>query len=222
VRVAQQLEAQGANAVVQSLCQADFRPALNAIIAKIANALKGACLPRDLIPDELGLVGCDVVEIMPATGDFTTCDSVAGRELIRMEPDGRQVCRVTQLAAPGGAVPGGQGWYYDDFTADVLMTCGADGQRISYTMGDEPKSGTAVRLECLQPVQQLPGTNPGDITIGSSCARGCDGAGLQCDGETNTCQRACGSDADCSAANLAGWKCGGSAALAFCQNPTCG
>ncbi len=221
VRVAQQIEAAGGNSIVQSICQANFSPALNAIIEKIANALKGACLPRDLVPNEHGKVGCDVVEVLAPDKH---CSEVPGRELIRNEPDGREVCRVTQLAGDrtSGAPPSGDGWYYDDFTADTIDRCGADGQRISYTDRAEPITGTLVRLECLQPVQAIPGTDPGDITIGSSCTRDCAAAGYQCDATSNTCQKQCASDADCSAAGLAGWKCGGSEALAFCQNPTCG
>ena len=124
---------------------------------------------------------------------------------------------------------GGDGWYYDDFTTDTQDSCGMDGQRISYTTGDEPVTGTDVRLECLQPVQQLPGTEATDITIGSSCATGCGsvvGFELTCAPSTNTCQQECGNDADCSTRGLAGWRCGDADGVdggpKICQNPTCG
>src|SRR5690606_28061351 len=123
------LEAAGSNAIVQSICQADFSPALDAIIEKIASALGGACLPRDLVAGAEGKVGCDVVEVLAPD---VHCADIPGREQIRTEPDGREVCRVAQLAVPdrsAGTPPSGAGWYYDDFTADTLDRCGSDGQR---------------------------------------------------------------------------------------------
>jgi hypothetical protein len=86
VRVAQDLEAAESNAVITSICQQDFTPALNAIIDKIADVLGGSCLPRDLNPDSQGLVNCSVVETLPnpdeAQGDQpTSCEDL--RELGR-------------------------------------------------------------------------------------------------------------------------------------------
>jgi hypothetical protein len=43
VTVARELEARGAHAIVQSICQADFRPALDAILLTLARALEPRC-----------------------------------------------------------------------------------------------------------------------------------------------------------------------------------
>ena len=230
VTVARDLEARGANAVVQSICQADYGPALTAILEKIAVVLGGSCLPRELTPNDQGLVGCEVVEALP-TG--ARCADVAGREVLRTDPDGREVCTVTQLArgevndANGNGVIDPDevpraGWYYDDFTADVLGTCERNPRRIAFTPSAEPITGTDLRLECVQFVQTRVGGDPDDIGIGTRCDRDpsvCSGAGLTCDGQSNTCQQGCASDADCSAATLSGWRCGNAG---LCVNPTCG
>jgi len=230
VRVAQHLQERGANGVVQSICQADFGPALTAIIGKIADALRGTCLPRDLNPNAQGKVSCDVVEVLPATGDDTRCESIPGRTRLRTE-DGREVCRVTQVDvedADGDGVvraaeASGPGWYYDDFTTDTMERCGAEGRRLSFTPGAEPVTDTEVRLECLQPVQITQGGER-RVAIGTPCdpAGGdgdpCPGAGLSCDGELRTCQAPCHGDAACPT----GWRCDRTrAAGPICRNPTC-
>lgn len=237
VQVANLLQDRGAGTVIQSICQSDFSPALNAIIAKIADVLGGACLPRALNRAPDGSVKCDVVEILPLEGEATRCEQLAGagREPtpIRIE-DGHEVCRITQLVASGGSVPPGEGWYYDDFSADVLSKCSMTPQRISFTGGATPRTGSEIRLECLQPVS---GGQAGEIVLGSACAdnpsicgssalvRGmaCDNAGAEA---TNTCQLGCNSDADCHAQNLGAFVCdfvrGVGGAAGFCVNPTCG
>lgn len=45
VEVARDLEAAGATSTVHSICQPDFAPAMNAILARVADGLSGACVP---------------------------------------------------------------------------------------------------------------------------------------------------------------------------------
>ena len=225
----------GSNAVVQSICQEDFGPALDAIIKKIADVLGKVCLPRALNPDATGRVSCDVIEVLPASGDVTTCDAFpdGSRTFMRMsdpglgEAEGRQVCRVAQV--PGGA---GAGWYYDAAPGDRCPL--TTPQRIAFTDLSAPVPGTDVRLECLQPVQTLPGVAAGTITIGTACrtdtgicgSARIGAAALACESVTGSCQLPCASDADCSGAGLSGFVCDtgmvGGYDQPVCVNPTCG
>jgi hypothetical protein len=233
--VARDLNAAGAAGVVQSICQADFSPAIDAIIAKIADVLGGACLPRELNPNDDGTVNCSVLETLAVGGEFPRCDQIPGRTFVSTDAEtGGQICEVTQLAATGGVAPSDPGWYYDNFSMDVLERCGTtptDGQRISFTAGNEPRTGTLVRLECLQPVQgsggasviqpDTPCTSPGTMcTNGENIAdaictlpSGVEGGTMVCDDDSRTWQVQCASDAQCQA----GFRC----AEGLCVNPTC-
>ena len=250
VSVARGLQEAGANGIVQSVCQSDFTPALRAIIDKIADVLGGACLPRELNRATDGSVNCDVTETLPSTGDYTTCASLAsiGRdpEPIRREIDDKtgaevEVCRVIQVIPDrSGATPslpsGGVGWYYDDFDPDLPTRCADNQQRISFTPGAEPKTGTLVKLECYQPARddvgglRVPGDGCGDndnMPQNNVCT--CEGvdcspsiAGMICDAESLTCQVPCSSNADCrNRLGLGGFICDTSKATPFCVNPTC-
>ncbi|MFW5921522.1 MAG: hypothetical protein ACOCUS_06755, partial [Polyangiales bacterium] len=193
VNVAQQLEMENANGIVQSICQDDFTPALQVIIDKIAEVLSGTCLPRDLNPNMEGLVECDVIEVLPTEGDFTECSQLrdqgrfpancapderpdcAGVERRVDEDTGGEVCVVQQLPT-GGSVPDGAGWYYDDFSDEVSESCGEGGQRIAFTSGNEPETGVTLRLECLQNITGGgtgacgPGGDQPACELGSPCA----------------------------------------------------
>src|SRR6185369_14858678 len=57
VQVAKQF---GENAIVQSICQQDFGPALDVVIDMIGKQLGAVCLSRSLTRDADGLVGCNV------------------------------------------------------------------------------------------------------------------------------------------------------------------
>ncbi|KPK17669.1 MAG: hypothetical protein AMJ62_00820, partial [Myxococcales bacterium SG8_38] len=141
----------GVGTVVESICAADYAPALDAIVDRIAAALRQLCLPRPLNRDANGLVGCEVREVQP---DGQTCASAGrGREPGPVgEEDGREVCRVTQLSSATG-VPDGLGWYYDDLEeTGVQEACSfnEERQRVSFTEGAAPVSGARIRFECLQ------------------------------------------------------------------------
>jgi len=143
----------GVGTVVESICAADYSPALNAIVDRIAAALRQLCLPRPLNRNSIDMVGCEVREVQP---EGRTCAEAAarGREEVPVSTeDGREVCRVTQLPSdPAAGVPGGLGWFYDDFTPETVSACtfNPEQQRVSFTEGAAPITGARIRFECLQ------------------------------------------------------------------------
>ena len=236
VSVARDLEAVGASAIVQSICQTSYAGALNAIINKIADVLGGACLPRPLTRAASGLVTCDVVEVLPVEGDITRCDQIADRgRTLRPgafvdEAGSHEVCVIGQVTGPDGEA----GWYYDDSSADVLARCEETPQRISFTSGAEPRTGSEIRLECLQTAT---GGDESMVVPGTPCEGNegiCTGPGanrpeimdnfprgLQCDTNSNTCQPLCDNTSDCPG----GYVCYDGDAEgptpSYCVNPTC-
>ena len=141
----------GVGTVVESICADDYAPALNAIVDRIAAALRQLCLPRPLNRNAQNLVGCEVREVQPEGG---TCAAAGrGREEVAVcTEDGREACRVTQLPSdPVAGVPEGLGWFYDDFTPETLDTCAfnPEPQRVSFTEGAAPDMGARIRFECL-------------------------------------------------------------------------
>ena len=214
VEVAQELDAAGAAGIVQSICSEDFTPAIDAIIEKIADVLGTACLPREFVPNEDGSVNCQIFETLPITGDITRCDEIPGRTLVATDTEtGGEVCEVTQLVPSGGVIPTEPGWFYDDFTEDVLRHCTdaeTDGQRISYTDGNAPRTGTLLRLECGETGEEPGGSAVVDIYSAcdsavdtvcpaseATCARN-----LICDPESLCWQAPCDTDANCPAGFL--------------------
>ena len=239
----------GVGTVVESICADDYAPALNAIVDRIAAALRPLCLPRPLNRNATGLVGCEVREVQPAE---VSCDENRGRELIGTEDVGtaessdiREVCRITQLPSdPNAGVPSGLGWFYDDFTPETAAACSfnPEQQRVSFTENAAPETGARVRFECLQTAP------PRDEDIGWPCtvATDCDPAPencldgesvaecetrilkerydrdnleLVCDTDTNTCQLTCESNVQCPG----GFACYDESedGKSYCVNPTC-
>ena len=186
VQVAQQF---GEAGIIQSICQDDFGPAMDAIIEVIAKQLGAVCLPRALVRDSDGLVGCNVVWELPPpgtapTGTPTQC---ADRPYLSSPEEGRtttdqdgQVCVVHQLAVVGGTPANtdgqDQGWFYDDFSEDVQKDCSAaTPQRVAFTPAAKPETGVTVKLECLNETQSLANTRT-DLrsqiyqpSVGSKC-----------------------------------------------------
>jgi hypothetical protein len=248
----------GQNGVIQSICQEDFGPALDAIIDVIARQLGAVCLPRTLVRDAEGLVGCNVVWELPLAKDARAgvpvrCGDMGYEFLMPPEAGNQQtneaggaICVVPQLAVSGtgtakavvvptltNGVPYDKGWYYDDFSPEVLSQCtGASKQRIAFSKDAPPPSGVTVRLECLNESQTLSNTrtdiNP-DVqqpSVGGPCRdqllRGqlvsgdeaCiiqldtatpsyDTTTMFCHPELNVCVLGCETNADCPAA----WVC---------------
>ena len=220
----------GENGIIQSICQNSLSGALDAIIAKIANALGNVCLPRKLNPDETGAVGCDVVEVIPPPGTFegqpTSCADLGGIDpdgTQRTDPDGSIVCPVKQLTTAGGVPAPGDGWYYDDFSPETVTSCGATGQRIAFTPGAIPPNGVTVNLECLQRIQGSGGGAGTDVQVGSFCdpasdiCPGAAGMTLACEPISRTCQVACMTTADCPSSLV----CDVASGSGFCRNPIC-
>ncbi|MDD9932494.1 MAG: hypothetical protein OXT09_02760 [Myxococcales bacterium] len=172
----------GANGVIQSICQDDFGPAMQAIIDVIAKQLGAVCLPRKLVRDSDGQVGCNVVWELPPpnlapTNTPTTCGQ-GGWEFLLPPDEGReavtdrggQVCKVQQLAVIGNesqTTDGfSDGWFYDDFSEDVQKECTGDSkQRVAFTPAAKPPTGVTVKLECLNETQSL-ADNRTDVQTG--------------------------------------------------------
>jgi hypothetical protein len=234
----------GVGTVVESICAEDFSPALNAIVDRIAAALRQLCLPRPLNRDSQNLVGCEVREVQPE--GVTCADAGNGREpeAVGVE-DGREVCRVTQLPSdPSAGIPEGQGWFYDDFTAETVSACSfnPEQQRVSFTEGAAPVTGARIRFECLQaappttedigwPCTQdsMCDPNPDNCEDGETIEE-CetrilkerydrDNLELVCDTESNTCQLTCESNVQCPG----GFACydANEDGNSYCVNPTC-
>jgi hypothetical protein len=223
----------GKNGVITSICEEDYGPALSAVIAKIADKLSGACLPRELKVNAKGLVDCTVVEIK-AADDMTPCDLNLGRKGT-LDPrliDKRwhTVCEVAQLPVPARSVPAGLGWYYDNFSKDATERCKRDKQRIAFATGSPLSPNALARVECVQPVLEVRGSlgaeavNAPCIDDGSGGAKGdakCIGLSLPdqmliC--VSGTCQLACQSDVPCGPGNVCGRDALG---RGYCTNPTC-
>jgi hypothetical protein len=225
----------GAAGVITSICEEDYGPALSAVIKKIAEQLKGACLPRALKVNSDGLVDCTVVEIKAAE-DTAPCAGQPGRKskLLDRRLLNNQlhtVCEMEQLPVRGRSVPQGLGWYYDNFSKDATERCKIDKQRIAFAQGSPLATGAVARVECIQTVREVtPDTRGAEaantpcIDDGSGGARGDDKcANLSLPDEklicvAGTCQSACSSDAQCGPGNVCGPDALG---RGYCTNPTC-
>jgi hypothetical protein len=177
-RIVEVARGMGENALVQSICQSDFTPALDAIVSVIAHKLGALCLPRPLVRNSAGQVNCNMLWELPAkTADApvaapTQCGAPGWEFLLpageRDTPKGpAAVCKVAQLAVrdQGGVKSHGQtdndgqtfaeGWYYDDYSAALRTSCGAGETRqaIGFSENGVPPSGVTVKLECLNEVQ---------------------------------------------------------------------
>lgn len=186
-RIVQVVKGFGENGVIQSICQDDFGPAMDAIIEVIARQLGAVCLPRALTRRSDGLVACNVIwELPPAgaapAGTPTECSDLP--YLMPVDPGRPAVndrmganCKVTQLPITRtGQVPQGAGWYYDNFSESVQRECsGTQKQRVAFTNSAKPNTGINVRLECLNETQTLAVTDKDLSTsveqpdIGSPC-----------------------------------------------------
>ena len=233
VATAAGLAERGVAVSLASICESDFGPAIDGVVARIADALNGACLPRDLNPDADGRVDCEVYEVLPGAGttsSVTECARLGGRTLssvVEIEGVPRERCLVTQLDRASGLAGTSPGWFYDDASAERAASCGEDGQRIAFTEIARPALGSLVQLECLQTIgrAQENADSACDESIatcelGMFCEPGAadrcgtgstsrDGAPIPfvCDEVERLCAAPCTSDADCRSAGLSGHVC---------------
>ena len=225
VTVARDLERGGANTSLASICEPNFDAAIETFVDDIAAILAfRGCLPRPLSRRPDGLVGCEILEVLPAEGAVegavTRCAELPGRTLRERstsEYEG-EVCVLQQLR---DGESGEAGWYYDDSSAEVRDRCDLTPQRIVFTPEGALALGSTWTLGCLEHVSAPVGAR------GASCALDesvCETAntvellatnpmGLSCHPESHTCELRCETNADCAA--------GDTCEDAFCLNPTC-
>jgi hypothetical protein len=173
IRIVKVAQGFGENGIVQSICQPDYRPALDAIIARLSARLGVTCLAQPIARNSKGLVACDLLWELPppsqaAPGTPTTCGAPGYGFLL--PPDnthpaktdaGGALCRVAQLAVAnqaGGPGPAPtqvngtkftEGWYYDDFSDEAIRDCRGDlKNRISFTANAKPPTGVTMVLDC--------------------------------------------------------------------------
>jgi hypothetical protein len=161
----------GSSGIVQSICQDDFGPALRAVVDRIATKLGETCLPRPLPRKSNGSTSCEVIWELPAQAPLaeptpTRCEqlpflSPVSEGSATMNAAGGFNCKVQQLAVTdvkSQVPPPGDGWFYDDFTGDVVRSCKPQArQRVAFTPNAKPPSGVTVKLECLTPVSEIDG-----------------------------------------------------------------
>jgi hypothetical protein len=198
------LDAAGAAVTLYSICQEDYRPALDDVVSKIADVLRGTCLPRPLsvTPDSSGngAVSCKVVETLPA-GEACASLEAKGRTFLRMSKDDEgvehEVCEITQLPPTNtaDAAPTGMGWYYEfdegegnsgngGEPTDLEKTCGQGGQRIRFPDASRPGTGVTIQLECFQSIAAA-GDTAIDVGVicdapGATCGKGSAYEGTAC------------------------------------------
>ncbi len=189
-RIVETAKALGEGAVVQSICQDDFGPAVDAIIDIIKERLSGLCLPKQLVRDASGEVGCEVLWELPppATAPVDTPTSCAAMPFLepmdppRVAEDGGEVCRIAQVPVvgqqPAPTAERPEGWFYDNFSPAVVDNCpSGQQQQIAFTTAATPPKKVVVKLECLDERPTL-GESGNDLprepdapTIGSPCDR---------------------------------------------------
>lgn len=223
----------GVDAVVYSICADNYGPALDTLIDRIATKLSGNCLPRRLKRDASGKVQCDVYELL-APGE-TQCVPARGHvgKPVRRLSEGqsgeerRLSCKMGQVAVSNRRLGTGAGWYYDDFSDQVLSVC-AEGeqQRIVFSFGELPE-GASATFECLQPVTSVDPKARGVNAVNSACQTGSTACRTRSDEDyvlsciEGTCQIGCQDETQCPP----GWVCdteqGGGTGPEYCQQPTC-
>ena len=202
VETALGLSRESAHVWVDTICD-DMVGPVDRLVAKIFEALGPACLARGLRRGPDGRVPCELVELTASECGPGQVDDGTG--------DGLRRCILPQLAVVEGTLESGDGWYYDDFSAEAERCFDAPRQ-IAYTAAAEPEGGTAVALECQR------ADAPREVGVGTLCVDDpsiCDEAtdavleafpgGLACDTvNTRTCQARCNRESDCGGDKVCG------------------
>lgn len=131
--------------VLHSICDGDFRPAVQELVARIAERLPGVCLTR-AIPRLGDRVECRMEETLPAGA---RCSEVLAR-LPHAVRDGREVCLIDQVF-PGGPT---EGFFYDD--SDAVCA------QLRFTEAAIPMLGASLEVDCTFAVDG-PGSATGPI-----------------------------------------------------------
>jgi len=176
-RLVKVAKAIGETSTVQSICTDDFSPAFDRIIDRIASRLGPVCLPRSLRSGVDDTVACKLVWELPLPGRAPSNTPIQCEQMPElfdlsqssMTKDGRPLCVVNQVpvlacndsspGCAGGAKPNDDenngpihGWFYDDFSQDVLGCRGDQKQRIAFTTHNGvnalPGAGINVWLAC--------------------------------------------------------------------------
>jgi hypothetical protein len=142
----------GMDARVASLQQDDYSPVLDVVSDIVDVQLDAICLDQPLSRQESGEVACDVVwELPPERLNFDTPIECADRaaflsSLPGTGEAGGKRCLLAQRVAGGAS---GEGWYYDDSSAELGDTC-APGtpQRVAFTPAAAPPTGVTVTVNC--------------------------------------------------------------------------
>jgi hypothetical protein len=159
----------GDNSIVASICPKlldpgsddyGYNPAVDAIVDRLADYLRGRCLPRRLAIDN-GVVPCEVVEASPL-GTACACDA-AGRAPIAPTLAGAVRRQLATLKACGPDSPLGP--------CDSLCLCGVEPYQ------GEALNGCQTRLDfdatdgwCyVDPAQSHPPPNPGTTQLVANC-----------------------------------------------------
>jgi hypothetical protein len=162
-RIVQVAKGFGENAVVQSICQSSFAPALQPIVERISASLTVGCLEQAFSRDSNGKAPCDVVWELPAPGtpnaSLQLCEersflSTPDNRDLRTAADGRTRCIVSQVPTPSGdagadAAVASSGWYYDDVSSEATEKCGgASHQRVVFTADVVTPADVRVYVDC--------------------------------------------------------------------------
>lgn len=222
IRVSEGLSQRGARVVVQSLCQDDYAPVTDAILASFGEALRGSCFNRPMVETGAGgRLDCELVEYLPL-GD-ASCEELEGRVFRELDVEsGRELCTVCQIDADGVPFDGqpgcqnGAGWSYE---ANAARCPAQRAQSLTFTENAIPMAGAYLRIECA----------PVEVTLGTGCEADptiCDDSlviGVTCDSSLHQCLFACGSDAECMSMVGNGYSCydPDGDGRGSCVNPTC-
>ncbi len=195
-RIVQVAQGFGRNGLVRSLCDiSQFQPSMDGVINTLAKQLGGGCLPSALTRDASGTVSWTVEWELPVSGlapagSPTQCSDLpflgvpaAGEP--RTGARGGKLCVVKQLAVTGQKLAAGDGWYYDDFSAQTKQVCQGSAHRIAFTPAAKPPKGVLITLvhETKTHVSDLPAISGADPSsppphVGSLCAPMFDSRGV--------------------------------------------
>jgi hypothetical protein len=148
----------GKHGLLQSMCEPDLGPAIDALIHKLGEHLSAPCIVRAHAREEDGSITCDVFWELPmasdAAGAIAACEDRPFLKPAGLSSRGGQRCKVAQrvvqdeAAVPGEGDP--QGWYYDDFSIAARACADNDQSRIAFTDGAQPPPGATASLRCLR------------------------------------------------------------------------